>query len=63
MFKMFRASMKITTNGVFFAPVLRLIAPEYFGWNRYLKSINAMHKLVDESIKSHKETFNPHDLR
>ncbi len=55
--------MNMSCNGLVFAPILRFIVPNLFGWNRYLKSINAMMKLCQESIEKHKETFNPTNSR
>lgn len=55
--------MNISTNGLFFAPVLRFIAPNLFGWNQYVKSINTVLDLFNESITKHKETFDSSNLR
>ncbi len=55
--------MNVSTNGVFFVPVLRFIAPNIFRWNQYVKSVDKMMELIRESIKNHQETFNSTELR
>lgn len=55
--------MRVTINGLFFIPILKSIAPKLFGWNRYVKSVNQMLNLFNESIAKHKETFDSTDLR
>lgn len=55
--------MNVTTNGLLFAPILRFVAPNFLRWNQYVKSVNTMMELIQESIAKHKETFDSTNLR
>lgn len=59
----FRETMNVSTNGLFFAPILRFIAPNLFRWNQYVKCINRMIDFFQTTVKKHKETFDPTELR
>ncbi len=43
--------------------LLRFIPFDLFGWNRYVKNINTVLNLFQDSITQHKETFDPTQLR
>lgn len=44
-------------------PLLRFIAPEYSGYNIYLKAHLPLWDFLRKEIKHHQETFNPAELR
>lgn len=44
-------------------PFLRFIAPEYSGYNVYVRAHMPLWEFLSKEIKHHKETFNPAELR
>lgn len=55
--------MNVATNGLLFVPVLRFVAPNFFGWNQYVKSVDKMMELFQISVTKHKNTYDSGDLR
>lgn len=55
----------IDMGGTLFShfPFLRYVAPEFSGYNMYIKTHMGIWKLLNEELRKHKETYNPEDIR
>lgn len=50
---------KVTETGLLYAPVLRYIAPDYFGWTKWITSVTNVSKVCQNKIEEHAANLNP----
>lgn len=59
----FESVLQVSANGLIFAPVLRHFAPEYLGYKKFLRCIDTMTKIFEDTARKHKENFDASNPR
>ncbi|CAL8079866.1 unnamed protein product [Orchesella dallaii] len=54
----FNSLLRVSTNGLIFAPILRFIAPDLLGWTSFKNSIENLHQIFESTIKNHEAEVN-----